>query len=187
MDQSIIIGIIVAVIIGVISSSHHRSKKSKAQASAAVFNGKYSQGHIIAVKKKCLGERKDSEVRVHVEFHNPETGELSVYPHHFSRDTPNMPECLIRCGDETVDANGSVEQHAETKFYRAELESQGRSASEIRQAVMDRAMAQANGGGVASIQSDGNGYRPLRNPIPVDVYLHPEAPSGNGIHIVFPK
>lgn len=190
MDQNIFIGIVAAIIVGFISL---RRKKAqfKAQASDAVFNGRYAKGHIIAVKSKSVfdrGDRSPSEIRVHVQFLDPTTGELNTYPHHFSRDTENAPSCLARCGKEDVEASGVLEKHSELKFYRAELESQGRSPVEIKQAVMNRAMEKAHGAtGSVAVQADGDGYLPLKEPIPVDVYLHPEAPSGNGIHVVFPK
>lgn len=191
MDQNIFIGIMAAVIIIGFISLRRKKAQCKAQASDAVFNGRYAKGHIVAVKGKTIfdrGEKSHSEIRVHVEFHDPETGELNSYPHHFSRDAENIPACLTRCGNEDVDAAGTVEKHSELKFYRAELESQGRSPSDIKQAVMERAMEKAHGSsGSVAVQADGDGYLPLRESIPVDVYLHPEAPSGNGLHVVFPK
>jgi hypothetical protein len=188
MDQKILLGIVVVVILLGFISIHRKKAQKVNLADEAVTEGKYAKGRIIAVKSQSVFDRKrgHSDIRVYLEYAHPESGEVNVYPHHFSRDTKNVPSSLTGEGAGLVDVNGILEKRSESKFYRAELEAQGHSPSEIKQAVMERALKQAQGstgdlGGVA----DGNGYLPLKEPIAVDVYLHPEAPSGNGIHIVF--
>lgn len=191
MDQKILIGIVVVIIICAFVSIRRKKSKKVNLADEAVTEGKYAMGRIIAVKSQSAFDRQRgrSDIRVYVEYANPESGEVHTYPHHFSRHTKNVPPSIAGEGAGINDFSGVLAKYSESKFYRAELESQGHSPAEIKKAVMERALQQAqgyadsfNGGG-----ADGNGYLQLKEPIAVDVYLHPEAPSGNGIHIVFRK
>jgi hypothetical protein len=190
VDQNILIGIVVVVITCALISIRRKKTKKVDLADEAITEGKYAKGRIIAVKSQSSFDRQRgrSDIRVYVEYAHPESGEVNTYPHRFSRNTKNVPTSITGEGAGVVDVGGILGKYSESKFYRAELESQGHSPSEIKQAVMERAMEQARGRSSDRIrEADGAGYLPLKEPVEVDVYLHPEAPSGNGIHIVFRK
>lgn len=143
-------------------------------------------GKITAVKRQTGFDRERTrvDVRVKLEYFDPRLGEARTVPYILDRHTKNLPPQISGPGAGITDLGAIGEKGREMMQYKRELESRGSSKSEVKDALMQRALEQSTKG---AGETDAEGYLMLNTPVRVDVYLNDGVTnSENDIHVVFP-
>lgn len=166
---------------GVLRGKSARAKRSREAQEA----GLKLPGRITSVKRQTDFDRERTrvDVRVKLEYFDPRLGEARTIPYILDRHTKNLPPQISGPGAGITDLGAIGEKGREMMQYKRELESKGSSKSEIKDALMQRALEQSTKG---AGETDADGYLMLTRPVQVDVYLNDgEANRENGIHVVF--
>lgn len=190
MDQSIVVVVAVVAIAVIGGRILWRKKKYLASSEEAIANGRYTTGRILAVKKQTGFDRERGRhnIRLYLEYDDPETDEKHVVKHVIDQHTPNVPHSIKGAGSGAVSLGAIKAAHAEAKEHHASLVANGYSEDQARQEMMDRAVEQArNSTGGLGGEADAEGYLPLKERVDVDVYLYDSKELVNDLHIVFRK
>ena len=169
-----------------IGAGVRRSKAARARRSREAQElGSKLPGRITAVKRQTGFDRERTrvDVRVKLQYFDPRLGEERTIPYILDRHTDNLPPMISGPGAGISDLGALGARHREMMQFKRELESRGNSKSQIKAALMQRALEQS---GEGAGETDADGYVVFKTPVQVAVYVnHGEANRANGIHVVF--
>jgi hypothetical protein len=176
----------VCLVIALIGGGVLAGKAARARRSAsAQAEGLKVPGRIIAVKRQTAFDRERTRfhVEVKLQYFNAALGREETILYILDRHTRNMPPQISGPGAGITDIGAVGTRHREMQDFRKQLQVQGHSKEHIKNAVMQRAIGQAE---ERPTELDADGYLILKTPVQVDVYIGNDASGGEkGVHVVF--
>lgn len=183
--QTVVI-VATCILIAIIGGRIIRGKMARnSRKLEAKINSPIIEGRIVAIKPQTGFDRERSrvDIRVKLEYVDPDLGAERTVLYILDRNTENLPPQISSIGAGITDTGALIGRFREMEEKRKKLEALGYTKEQIKIALMENALEHASH---APTESDTDGYLVLDEPVEVDVYLNnvrdnPE----NGVHVVF--